>query len=236
MAVDGLDALLPKGPVEKARLTEAASPDTAPQHLHGDPVVDHLDHGDWEGIGKISSVHILDRAFADSSRSALLGGVRLHGTVWIIGRLIERRHINPFYLGGPAQELLFGRALLFALAVQLHHFQVYLFPVPQKEQVKKIRQRFWVAGAGAAGHHNVKQLCPVRAAQRDTGELEHIKDIGVAQFVLQGKADEVKVFHRVAAFQGIKRHTPGGHLRLHVDPGGENPFAPKIRYLVKGSV
>ena len=45
----------------------------------------------------------------------------------------------------------------------------------------------------------------VGRAQRDAGELQHIQDIGIAHFILQGKADKVKRAKRRAAFQRAQK-------------------------------
>ena len=236
LPVDGGDALLPEGPVQKARLAEPAAPDTAPQHLLGDAVVDHLDHGHREALGVVGLVQVQHHTLLHPGGGALLGGIALHRAVIVVFHLIQGGHIHPGDLCRPAQELCFGGSLLLALAVELHHLQVHLFPVPQKEQVEEVGQRLGIAGTGAAPCHDVEQVVPVRRPQGDARQLQHVQHVGVAQLILKGEPDEVEVCHRVAALQGIEGHPLLPHALLHVHPGGEHPLAPKVRDLVHGPV
>ena len=80
------------------------------------------------------------------------------------------------------------------------------------------------------------QLRPVLAAQGDACQLQHIQHVGVAQLILQRKADEVEIADRVAAFQGIEGDVLPAHFLLHVHPGGKHPLTPKIRDLIHGAV
>ena len=130
LPVNGLDALLPEGPVQKTGLAEPAAPDAPPQHFLGDAVVDHLDVGHREALGVIGAVQVHDHPLFHPGGGAVLGGVTLDGAVLVVFHLVEGGHVHPGDLGGPAEELLLGGPLSLALAIELHGLQVHLFPVP----------------------------------------------------------------------------------------------------------
>ena len=77
---------------------------------------------------------------------------------------------------------------------------------------------------------------PVLREQRNAAEVEHIQDITVAQFILQGKADEVKIRQRIARFERIQRDIMRAHLFFHIHPRRENTLTPNVRLFVKKAV
>ena len=79
-------------------------------------------------------------------------------------------------------------------------------------------------------------VSPLRGQHGDARQIEHIQDVGEAEFVLEGKADDVKIGHRVQALEGIERDMVFPHLLLHVHPGGKDPLAPDVGPLVEQAV
>ena len=156
------------------------------------------------------------------------GGQGAQGAVRVVAVLIKRRHINALNVHGCFQKLLLTLAALFAFFQQIQHRIGGLFPLAQEDDVRKLRHRLRVAGAGAAKGHNGGQRLSIHGTQRHPRQIQHIQNIGIRQLVLHGKADHIKVLDRIAAFQGKQRFAVGAHQRLHIVRRGKHPLAPSV--------
>ena len=236
LLVDDLGALFADRTVQKARLTEAAAADAAAEDLMRDAVMHHVDERHDEGLGIIDLVEIADDALCDRRRRAVLRGDRPHGPVLLIGDIIERRHVYAGDPGSVAQKFFFRGAALFVHGVEIHDLTVDLLPFAEGKQVEKVRDRLRVAGAGAAAHHDGSKTLAVRRAHRQTGKIQHIEDVRIAQLILQREADKVEIPDRVAAFERVKRDVLLPHFFFHIRPRRKHALAPGIRALVRDGV
>ena len=189
-----------------------------------------------EALRIIAGIHIHNDALFHLGRRAAAGSNGRDRTVVIVADVIKRRHIDAADLCGKAQEFLTAFALAPALPVQLDDLEVNLFSVAEEKDIHKIGDRFGIARAGASRHHDMVQIMPVLTQNGDSAEGQHIEDIGIAQLILERKADKVKVGQRIAGFQRVERDITGAHLLLHIDPRCKYPLAPDIRLFIKKAV
>ena len=101
------------------------------------------------------------------------------------------------------------------------------------DNVKEIRDRLRIAGAGAARHDQRPAVIAVFRIERDARQVQHGKDIGVGKLVLQGKAHGIKGREGVFALHGIQRQLQSLHLRLHIQPGHKGALAPPVLVAVE---
>ena len=235
-----LDALLdqPLGiagahrPVGVARLTEAAAPDAAAEHLQHHPVVDDLGGG-YNGLNReIALVKVLDDALGHPGRSPLQRGDGGHRAVAVIAHLVKRGHIDARNPGRGGEELLLTPALLPGLAVELDNLHTHVLPFPQDEQIHKGGQGLWIKGAGSPRHHDGRQLCPLPAAQGKASQIQHVEHIGIGHLIAQGEANQVEIGDGIAALQAVQGNPLPAHLLLHVAPGGKHALTPHPIHLV----
>ena len=73
-----------------------------------------------------------------------------------------------------------------------------LLALADEDRVEEGRNRLRVEGAGPAADNERVVLTPVDRAKRDTGEVERLEHVAVAQFVGQRDADEVEIAYRRA--------------------------------------
>ena len=103
----------------------------------------------------------------------------------------------------------------------------------QLDDVKEIRDRLGVAGAGAARYDQRPAVVTVFGIERDASQVQHGKDIGVGKLVLQGKAHGVKGREGVFALHGVQRQLQALHLRLHIQPRHKGALAPPVLVAVE---
>ena len=231
-----LRAAGPDRPVDIPRLTEPAPPDTAPKQLQHDPVVDDLGGRNDRIDREIGLVQVLHDALAHQLRRALQGLHLLQGPVLPVDGLVEGRDIDARNLRRLQQKFFLAPVLVPGLPVELDILQGDFLPLSQHEEVNKRGQRLRVIGAGPAGHHDRRQVRPVRRTQRQFCQVQHVQHVGVGHLIAQGKADEVELCDRVAALQAVEQHSLAAHFLLHIAPGGETALAPQTVHLIHHAV
>jgi len=212
---DRLQLPLPVGPVDHPRLAETASPDAAPLQLHRHAVLCHGDKGN-QGFRRIRGGHgiiqvRLDlpphprrdiRVLGPKGRNEGLfpvflfsgAGVRQISTV---AHFIQGGHIDPGDLRGCAQKRLPPCFPLLHLTIEVEQGVVGGLPLPDIKQIKKIRHRFRIAGAGAASDHQGILLRPVLRQKGDPRQVQDLEDICIAQFELERDPQKIKTAHRI---------------------------------------
>ena len=157
-------------------------------------------------------------------------------SVLTVGHVIQRRYIHTLDLRCGTQERRLVVSLLFVFFVQLHHFEVDLFPFSEEKDIHEIAQRLGVADTGTACHHQRPRLVALLRTQRNAREIQHRQHGGIAHFILQRKADEIKISQRIAAFQRKQRHAFLPHHLLHIRIGCKHALAPHIGFPIEQSV
>ena len=230
-------AALPNGTVQHARLTEAAAPGAAPHDLQHDTVKDHLHIGHRRMSGHIGLVHVAENPLVNHCRSSVVDGLEaLQRAVRVVLVPVQGRHIHAFQPGQTAQALLPGNALLAAVHDGVGHFHNGILAVADHETVEKLPQGFGIEGAGAARHHEGIAFLPVAGADGDAAHIQHIQNVGIAHFILQGKAYNIKFIQCVAAFQRKQRPSRSLQFPAHIRPRHADPLAQRVRQVVQDAI
>ena len=225
---------LAHGAVQKARLTEPAAAHAAAQHLDAGTILNSTHHGHHKVGGRGELVQILDDGLGDARRNArLVGGDGLYSAVLVVGDIVESRDVHARDLCNVEQQLLFGDALLFRLFDLGADGGQLVLALAQLDNVKEIRDRLCVAGAGAARYDQRPAVVTVFGIERDASQVQHGKDIGVGKLVLQGKAHGVKGREGIFALHGVQRQLQALHLRLHIQPRHKGALAPPVLVAVE---
>ena len=221
---------LAHGTVQKARLTETATTHTAAQHLNAGAVLNGTHHGHHEIRGRGKLVQVLDDRLGDARRDArLIGGDGLDPAILVILHIVERRDIDTGDLCNAQQQFLFGNAALLLGLFDLGADAGQLvFALTQLDHIKKVRNGFRVAGAGATRHDQRPAFIAILGIERDARQIQHSQNIGIGKLVLQGEAHCIKSGERILALHGVERQTKTLHLGLHIQPRHKSTLAPPV--------
>ena len=170
-------------------------------------------------------VQVCNHTFPYGCRSFRAG--RFHGCdrpVFVISHPVQGRYIYAFQLRQVLQALFTAQALFLPFQDHPVQFGHDVLAVPDHERVDKIRQRFGIEGAGAAGHDDRIIFSPFPALERDPAHLQHRQDIAVAHLILKRKADDVESIQRVPAFHGKQGQPFFFHQGNHIRPRHEEPL------------
>jgi hypothetical protein len=156
----------------------------------------------------------------------------------------NQRHARPLVLeqGRDVQAGNFGqgvqqRPLVHSLGLgPLHGGQELdhgLLAVADDHGVEERSHGFGVEGSTAARHDERQHGFPVRAAEGNARQVEHVQDIGVAQLVGQAESDDVHVRERRVRLQGGQGNTVLAQDGPGLLVGREDPLGPEIRLRVE---
>ena len=234
--IERLGAALPHRPVAEARLAEPAASNAAAEDLQVCPVVDDLRIGDDRLRRIVRLVQIPHNALDHPLRRAVQGFNGLEPSIRAIVMAVKRRHIDAGNLHHFMEKARLVPPFALGLAVEVENLRRHLLPFSQREKVDKVRQRFRVHSADAAGKHQPLQTRAIPAQKRHPGQVQHIENIGIAHLIADAEGDKVEVLHRVAALQGIERNLVLAHGRLHVPPGRKDSLAPHAVHVVHDAI
>ncbi len=112
----------------------------------------------------------------------------------------------------------------------------HFFPLAYDKEVDKICKGLGINRTGASRTNKGMALVPVLCQNRNTAQIQHIEDIGIAHLILQGESQNIKLGKGGIGFKGIKRDASLTHEPLHINPGRKNPFAVGILPLIQNMV
>ena len=193
---------LPYGAIQHARLTKATAPGASPHDFQHNAVMDNLRVRHGNILGVIGRVQIHHNPLVHPSRSfRAIRRKGSNGAVFMVGHIIQRRHVHPLQLRQLLQAAFPGFPGLSPCRNDVAQFQHDFFPVANHEGVNDPCKRFRIEGARASCHDDGILPATFAAAERNAGQMEHGKNVGVAHLVLQGKAHHIEGIHRMPAFQ-----------------------------------
>ena len=168
--------------------------------------------------------------------SGRMGIYRLHGSqssILLVGNFIERRHVDSGNLCRPLQKLLPASAFLPHFPVSIQQGKVRGLALSDIEEIEKFCQRLRICGAGPASDHDRVLPGTFCGAQRDAAQVQNLKNIRVAHFVLERNSQKVKFPHRVLGFQREQRDVLFSHELIQIYPGRIDALAPDILPLIE---
>ncbi|GBE57698.1 hypothetical protein BMS3Abin01_00619 [bacterium BMS3Abin01] len=207
-------AALTHRPVPAPRQAETAAARAAPCYLQHGPVVHRL-HGGYHRLKRqlLPLQHRHHRA-----RHRRRPG--RHEYAFDSGQLLQ------FILTGPVPGLF----------TDMEHLRHHHLTITDDDEIEKGRHRMRVAGAGPPGEHQRVVLATVLPAQRHTGKIQHLQDIGIGKLVLQGDPPQIHPPYRLPALQHEQRYILVAHQRGHVGPGAVDPLRPGFAVVVDQGV
>ena len=127
------------------------------------------------------------------------------------------------------QELLLGIvSRFFHVDIQSAQLGERFFSLSDGEQVEKLGNGFGIEGAVTAADHDRAVLAAIRRTQRHSRKLQYAEHRGIAELILQRKAEKIKIFHGIVALQGGQRQVMLAHFFLHIRPRREHTLAPNV--------
>ena len=190
---------LPVRPVDHACLAETAAADAAPLDLHHSAVLRDLNKRNQLVQRIRRRVQISHRLLYDPRGNT--GNVRREGsdrTVLLIGYRIERWHIDARHLRRRGdQELPAALSRCLHGLIKIQKLIIYDFPFAYIEHIEEFGDRLRIIRAGAASDHDRIRLIALRSPQGDSGKVQDLQHICVAEFELERNSQEVKIPNRV---------------------------------------
>ena len=196
---DCLHAPLTGRPVYHSGVTEAAEARAAAGDFQGKPVVYRGD-GDDLIRGIEEAVKISHHA------SCGMGGFRnerFHAAVTAFP--VERGYVDARYGAGRAQKIGACGTLLkgfFEGVQEIHHG---FLAISQDHEIEEWCHGFCTEEGTAAGDDQRAGLPILRAlscVQGDTAAIQHVEDVGIAEFVCDGKTHQVHILQIRVGFEG----------------------------------
>ena len=218
-------------PVDHAGMAEPAAPGTAPGNLHGQPVVDGLGKGHHLPGRERGRVEVGHNGLVHPvlARDQAVGtAVRARGEIF---RDVDARH------GGQTGQQFPARTSIgLARGHGLHDRDQRLLAVAQDHGVEKRGHGFGIEGAAAAGDDQGRVLAPLGGPKRQSGQIEQIKDIGVAQLMGEVKRQHVAVRKRRVGLQRTQRRALLAQHGGHLVGGREDAFGGQAGNAVDGLI
>ena len=119
-------------------------------------------------------------------------------------------------------------SLLLHADVEADDLGEHLLTLADVEKIKEIRNGLGVIGARATADYKGAILATVSGKEGNSRQIQHVENGGIAHFVLEGKAQEIKLTQRVTTLQRRERRTALQHLFLHIRPGSIGALAPDV--------
>ena len=127
-------------------------------------------------------------------------------------------------------------AVFFIFYIAFGKFNKRFFSFADIEYVEKVGDRLRIIRTRTASDYYRHIIAAVFRVKRQTGKLKRIKNISIAHFILQCKADYVKILKSVSAFMCIKRNFLAHKNIAKVLPWSICALAPDILIAVKRAV
>ena len=198
---------IPSRSRQHSGLAEATTPGATAANLHRETVM-HRFHMGHETHGVVG--HWRRHTAKNPCRDIRMK--RLEGDP-IGARSIERRHVNAGNLGQIPQQLRSRQSIRFGLRHHQTDFGQQLLTVTQSDEVEKRGIGLWIAGGGGPTSENQRRCCritqgqvaPISGADGHLRQIQHLKDVGGAQFVTEAETQDVEGRQRPTAFHGKQR-------------------------------
>ena len=179
-------------------------------------------------------LHIYNQLFLDFFRNASLCWRKgCDRAVFFIGNFIKRWNINSRDLSCCQKKISPAAASFLIGLVRIKKCIINSFSLSNIEQVKKRCQRLRIIRTGTATDHNREILTTVCAFQRNTTEIQYLKDIGVAHLVPDRNSEKIKIPDGLLGFQCKQRNLLLPHHLIQIRPWRKEALTPYVLTLVE---
>ena len=114
------------------------------------------------------------------------------------------------------------------LANKVNELNCSFLTVAEHKDINKIGNRFAVARTRTACNNQRSKLGSVLGIERYSRKVKHIENIGIAQFILERKAEHIKFIKRISALKRPQLYTVLTHFFFHINIGSKHTLAPRI--------
>ena len=230
-------AVLPCRTVHISRLTKPAAANTAALNFQHHPVLGYLNVGhNWIlNIGRMIHVHhdFLRDPFRNSRAVWKKGG---DCSVLLICHIVEYGCIDSRKFCSSLQKFQTAPAFFADFLIQLKQSIILGFSLTDIKQIEKLCQRLRIIGAGTSANHNGIVLVSVRCVERNPTQIQYLKNIGVAHFVLNGNSKKIKILYGILRFQRKQADTFFAHQPIQICPRRKYPFTVNVLPLVEHGI
>jgi hypothetical protein len=192
---DAVDAPKADGSAAEGGLAKTAAAGAASHNFDIYSLLDGLHKRDDRSEGDRGVVEILNDSVMKMCPQAGDEGYKGLNFVGDVRKLIKLRDVSPVECFGDfVKDGFFVSPSGFFLDEQFGKGNGGLFAFAENEQIEEISDRLaGVRLTSAADDYRVG-LAAVYTAKRNMGEVEHIEDVGIAQFVGEAEADAIQTF------------------------------------------
>src|SRR5438128_1328433 len=105
--------------------------------------------------------------------------------------------------------------------------------ITEDDGVEEVSDRLDVERARTAGDNQWITAVALRGSQRNAAEIQHGKQVGVGEFILQRETHDVELVQGGEGLQRGERQVRAPQLGLHVEPGGVDALRKDVRAAVQ---
>ena len=183
-------------------------------------------------------LHIHLDLFHDRLRCLLHDRLKVcQSSVFVVGRLIKHRHIDPRDLCSTLQKCHSVLSGLFPFLVFIHHATVLRLPLADVKHVKEIGDRLRIVAARTSTDHKRILHRPFLCLKWDPGKIKNLQNIGITHLILQRDPEKIKIPDRLLRFQCKQRNMLLTHDLIQIHPRRIHSLAiyviPLIEHIVK---
>ena len=184
----------------------------------------------------VRRVKILHNPFGHTRRRPRLRHDGCKRPIVLIRMRIKRRHIDSRDFRDLTQEGLLVRTALLCRTVACENLRRDVLALANGEKINEISKRLRIDRADAARKHHVLQPMPILRQERHMRKLQHVEHARVAHLIAQRERNQVKILHRIVAFQRKKWDIILPQLLLHVAPGRKHTLTPHAGHFIHHAI
>ena len=209
-------------------MTETTATATTTENFQHNSIVNNIVERNDGSIREVNRVHIFDNTFFNHSRSSFVYYFYFcNETIFVVNGFVEARYIDTFNLNNFIQETLTTTKLASFLPsfVSFHNFNHNFFAFTDDGKVKEVSQRFRIVNARTTYDNEGVVIFTVCSQDGNIAQVQHIQNISVGKFVLQGKTYNITFCQSFLGFQSTQGNVAFTHFSFHVNPRSINTFS-----------
>ena len=216
------------GAIHHTCMAETATTSTTTENFQHNSIVNDIVERNYRSIWEIDSIQIFYNAFFYSSRSSFVNNFYFcNSTIFVVNSFIEARNIDTLNFNYFIQEA-YATAYFASFLpsfVSFHNFNHNFFAFADDSKVNEVSQRFRIVNARTTYDNEGVIIFTVCCQNGHIAQFQHIQNIGVGKFVLQGEAYNITFRQSFFCFQSAQGNIAFTHFRFHINPGSVNAFS-----------